>query len=266
VVVLQLAWISVYLTNKPAKIVQKEPYSGPPIVTVIDPPSPSPTVVLGATSTTSSTQPAHPTPAKVTMATLGVPAVQPVGGASNLACTKSVDCTEANDGCGLGGCAQDVRIIGELPPIAIKPPIIPTPPPTLLHGGYPDDLAQMAAGTIKDTWGFDNRSPASYVAFRIHNDYLAGKDIRDMVAWGIQGVGELSAWPANAFLAGIIVNNIPEVGAIALINDPAGLRATYVEGVVTIASTQEVYISQYDVAGNYSEGWQAASGLSYFHF
>jgi peptidoglycan hydrolase CwlO-like protein len=134
------------------------------------------------------------------------------------------------------------------------------------HGGYPDAWNNAAQDSMLDPWGMYNRECVSFTAFKVHEDYLAGKDDRDMPYWG--GAGNANQWDDNARASGIPVDSNPTPGSIAISNAGTWGHAMYVEAVGTINGQQAIYVQQYnaDFQGTYSEGWRYTTGLVFIHF
>ncbi len=134
------------------------------------------------------------------------------------------------------------------------------------HGGYPVTWNNSPQDSLIDSWGMFNRECVSYTAFKVHQDYLAGKDKHDMPYWG--GIGDARNWPANARSAGIPVDTNPTPGSIAISAAGTWGHSMYVEAVGTQNGRQAVYVSQYnaDFSGHYSEGWRYTNGLYFIHF
>ncbi len=130
------------------------------------------------------------------------------------------------------------------------------------NGGYPNVWANASQDSLIDSWGMYNRECVSYTAFRVHQDYLSGKDSRDMPYWG--GVGNANQWDGDARAAGIPVDTNPTPGSIAISNAGAYGHAMYVEAV----KGNEIYVQQYNqqLNGQYSEGWRYTTGLVFLHF
>lgn len=130
------------------------------------------------------------------------------------------------------------------------------------NGGYPSAWANAPQDSMIDNWGMYNRECVSYTAYRVHQDYLAGKDSRDMPWWG--GSGNANQWDDNARAAGIPVDSNPTPGSIAISNAGAFGHAMYVEAV----NGNEIYVQQYNqqLTGQYSEGWRYTTGLVFIHF
>ncbi len=133
-------------------------------------------------------------------------------------------------------------------------------------GGYPGKWCNIGQDTVIDSWGMYNRECVSYTAFKVHMDFLAGRNSRDMPYWG--GVGNANQWDDNARSAGIPVDNNPTAGSIAISNAGYYGHAMYVEQVGTVNGQQAVYVSQYNanLNGQYSEGWRYTTGLVFLHF
>lgn len=134
------------------------------------------------------------------------------------------------------------------------------------HGGYPDAWNNAPQDSILDSWGMFNRECVSYTAFKVHQDYLAGRDSHDMPYWG--GVGDAKDWPGNARAAGIPVDSNPAVGSIAISTAGTWGHSMYVEKVGSMNGQSAIYVSQYntDFTGHYSEGWRYTTGLVFIHF
>lgn len=130
------------------------------------------------------------------------------------------------------------------------------------NGGYPSVWANAPQDSMVDSWGMYNRECVSYTAFMVHQDYLAGKNNRDMPWWG--GIGNANQWDDNAIAAGIPVDSNPTPGSIAVSNAGYYGHVMYVEAV----NGNQIYIRQYNaqLTGQYSEGWRYASGLVFIHF
>lgn len=133
-------------------------------------------------------------------------------------------------------------------------------------GGYPDKWCKIPLDSAIDSWGMYNRESVSYTAYRVHADFLAGRNSRDMPYWG--GVGNANQWDDNARRLSIPVDTNPQPGAIAISN--AGLygHAMYVERVDSLNGQPVVLVSQYNIGwdGNYSEAWRPIGGLVFIHF
>lgn len=133
-------------------------------------------------------------------------------------------------------------------------------------GGYPAKWCQISQDSTIDSWGMYNRECVSYTAFKVHLDFLAGRDSHDMPYWG--GAGNANQWDEDARAAGIPVDSNPTPGSIAISNAGAYGHAMYVEQVGTVNGQQAVYVSQYNASlnGMYSEGWRYTTGLVFLHF
>lgn len=141
-------------------------------------------------------------------------------------------------------------------------------------GGYPGSAAgpwgnwgcNYPLDNTIDNWGMYNRECVSYTAFKVHQDYLNGRNSRDMPYWG--GVGNANQWDDNARAAGIPVDTNPTPGSIAVSNYGYYGHVMYVEQVGTINGQQAIYISQYNAGwdGRYSEGWKYTTDLVFIHF
>lgn len=130
------------------------------------------------------------------------------------------------------------------------------------NGGYPNAWANAPQDSLIDSWGMYNRECVSYTAFKVHQDYLAGKNTRDMPWWG--GIGNANQWDDNARAMGIPVDNNPTPGSIAVSNSGFYGHVMYVEAV----NGNQIYIQQYNqqLNGQYSEGWRYTTGLVFIHF
>lgn len=130
------------------------------------------------------------------------------------------------------------------------------------NGGYPSAWANAPQDSLIDSWGMYNRECVSYTAFKVHQDFLAGKNNRDMPWWG--GVGNANQWDDNARAAGIPVDGNPTPGSIAISNAGFYGHAMYVAAV----NGNQIYVQQYNASlnGTYSEGWRYATGLVFIHF
>jgi peptidoglycan hydrolase CwlO-like protein len=100
------------------------------------------------------------------------------------------------------------------------------------RGGYPLVWYNAPQDSIIDSWGMYNRECVSYTAFKVHQDYIAGKNNRDMPFWG--GVGNANQWDDDARAAGIPVDYNPTSGSIAISNAGFYGHAMYVEAVGTV--------------------------------
>lgn len=134
------------------------------------------------------------------------------------------------------------------------------------HGGYPSEWHNAPQDSLIDYWGMYNRECVSYTAFKVHQDFMLGKNSRDMPYWG--GIGNANQWDDNARAYGIPVDSNPTPGSIAVSNAGAYGHTMYVEQVSTINGQPAIYISQYNGNwdGQYSEGWRYTTGLVFIHF
>jgi septal ring factor EnvC (AmiA/AmiB activator) len=71
------------------------------------------------------------------------------------------------------------------------------------NGGYPDVWANAGQDTLIDSWGMYNRECVSYTAFRVHQDFLAGRDSHDMPYWGGDLRPAVQRRPRRALLRGL---------------------------------------------------------------
>ena len=130
------------------------------------------------------------------------------------------------------------------------------------NGGYPNYWANAAQDSLIDSWGMYNRECVSYTAYKVHEDYLAGRNSRDMPYWG--GIGNANQCDDNARASGIPVDTNPTPGSIAISNSGFYGHAMYVSAV----NGNQIYIQQYNASlnGTYSEGWRYTTGLVFLHF
>lgn len=130
------------------------------------------------------------------------------------------------------------------------------------NGGYPSVWANAPQDSMVDSWGMYNRECVSYTAFMVHQDYLSGRNSRDMPWWG--GIGNANQWDDNARAYGIPVDSNPTSGSIAISNAGFYGHAMYVEAV----NGNQIYVRQYNAQlnGQYSEGWRYTTGLVFIHF
>ncbi len=131
-------------------------------------------------------------------------------------------------------------------------------------GGYPGVWCQIDQDSVIDSWGMYNRECVSYTAFKVHQDYLAGSNSRDMPYWG--GVGNANQWDDNARAAGIPVDTTPTPGAIAVSNSGFYGHVMYVESVNGDGTFN---LSQYNASldGRYSTRSGVSVGsLVFIHF
>lgn len=131
-------------------------------------------------------------------------------------------------------------------------------------GGYPAMWCEIPQDSVLDYWGMYNRECVSYTAFKVHQDYLMGRNSRDMPYWG--GIGNANQWDDNARASGIPVDTHPTVGSIAVSNSGFYGHVMYVESV---NGDGTINISQYNAFfdGRYSERYGVSpSGLVFIHF
>ena len=135
-------------------------------------------------------------------------------------------------------------------------------------GRYGNWGCNYALDNTLDNWGMYNRQCVSYTAFKVHADFLAGDNVRDMPEWGFQARGNANQWDDNARGAGIPVNGNPERGAIAVSNDGTYGHVMYVESVSVMNGRQAIYVSDYNQQwdGRYREYWRYTTGLVFIHF
>ena len=133
-------------------------------------------------------------------------------------------------------------------------------------GGYPAKWCKIPQDSVVDSWGMNNRECVSYTAFKVHLDFLGGRNNRDMPYWG--GIGNANQWDDNARNMGIPVDGNPTPGSIAVSNAGYYGHVMYVEQVGVVNGQQAIYISQYNANwdGRYSEGWRYTTGLVFIHF
>lgn len=130
------------------------------------------------------------------------------------------------------------------------------------NGGYPSAWANAPQDSLIDSWGMYNRECVSYTAFKVHQDYLSGRDSHDMPWWG--GIGNANQWDDNAIASGIPTDSNPTPGSIAISNAGFYGHAMYVQAV----NGNQIYVQQYNAQlnGTYSEGWRYTTGLVFIHF
>lgn len=131
-------------------------------------------------------------------------------------------------------------------------------------GGYPAMWCEIPQDSVIDAWGMYNRECVSYTAFKVHQDYISGRNARDMPYWG--GVGNANQWDEDARNYGIPVDNTPTPGAIAVSNAGAFGHVMYVESVNGDGSFN---LSQYNASldGRYStRSHVSPAGLVFIHF
>ena len=131
-------------------------------------------------------------------------------------------------------------------------------------GGYPGWLCNASQDSIIDPWGMYNRECVSYTAYKVHADYLAGRNGRDMPYWG--GRGNANQWDDNARSMGLRVDRSPEPGAIAVSNSGYYGHVMYVESVNDDGTFN---ISQYNASwdGRYStRNGVSVGSLVFIHF
>lgn len=131
-------------------------------------------------------------------------------------------------------------------------------------GGYPAMWCEIPQDSVIDAWGMYNRECVSYTAFKVHQDYLAGRNSRDMPYWG--GIGNANQWDDNAYAYGIPVDNNPTPGAIAVSNSGFYGHVMYVESVNGDGTFN---LSQYNASldGRYSTRSNVSrAGLVFIHF
>lgn len=131
-------------------------------------------------------------------------------------------------------------------------------------GGYPGIWCNVPQDSVLDSWGMYNRECVSYTAFKVHQDFLLGKNSRDMPYWG--GIGNANQWDDNARAAGIPTGSTPRPGAIAISNSGFYGHTMYVESV---NSDGTFNLSQYNAAldGRYStRNGVSPAGLVFIYF
>lgn len=133
-------------------------------------------------------------------------------------------------------------------------------------GGYPGKWCEIPMDAVIDNWGMYNRQCVSYTAFKVQQDFLAGRNGRPMPYWG--GVGNANQWDDNARASGIPVDSNPTPGSIAISNAGTYGHSMYVEQVGTMNGQPAVYVSDYNQQwdGRYREYWRYTTGLVFIHF
>lgn len=119
-----------------------------------------------------------------------------------------------------------------------------------------------------DNWGMFNRQCVSYTAFKVHADFLAGRNNNDMPKWGMYMSANAKDWDDNARNSGIPVDYNPTPGAIAVSNDGTYGHVMYVESVGTMNGQSAIFVSDYNQQwdGRYREYWRYTTGLVFVHF
>lgn len=133
-------------------------------------------------------------------------------------------------------------------------------------GGYPGKWCEIPLDSVIDNWGMYNRECVSYTAFKVQQDYLAGRNSRPMPYWG--GYGNANQWDDNARAAGIPVDRNPTPGSIAISNTGTYGHSMYVEQVGTMNGQMAIYVSDYNQQwdGRYREYWRYVGDLVFLHF
>lgn len=131
-------------------------------------------------------------------------------------------------------------------------------------GGYPAIWCNAPMDSLIDSWGMYNRECVSYTAFKVHQDFLLGKNDRDMPYWG--GIGNANQWDDNARNAGIPTGSTPRAGAIAISNAGFYGHAMYVEsvnadGTFNLSQYNASWDGRYSTRNNVSPG-----GLVFIYF
>lgn len=133
-------------------------------------------------------------------------------------------------------------------------------------GGYPAKWCEIGIDAVIDSWGMFNRQCVSYTAFKVQQDFLAGRNSRPMPYWG--GSGNANQWDDNARASGIPVDSNPTPGSIAISNAGTYGHSMYVEQVGTMNGQPAIYVSDYNQQwdGRYREYWRYTTGLVFLHF
>lgn len=160
-----------------------------------------------------------------------------------------------------GGPVNEIKDLGQLidGPIKLKPTCVAT---------YPTRLASAPLSTITDSWGMPNRESVSYAAYRVHQNFICGKNKHDMPTdWNVLKLGAAIYWPQHAIDSELKVDTVATSGAIRIdaMIKPSGF-AMYVEQVNADGS---VMVSDYDrvSTGLYSvQTLRASSSAIYIHF
>lgn len=125
---------------------------------------------------------------------------------------------------------------------------------------YPSIWKDTPKETLVDSWGYQNRTCASYVAYKVWKTY--GVSVAN---WG-----DGASWLSVARINGYTVDNVPSKNAVIVYLWPP----THVQWIERINKDGTVHISQYDATnGKYSEQDFDASdttlfpnGLNFIHF
>jgi surface antigen len=127
---------------------------------------------------------------------------------------------------------------------------------SLINGGYPQYWADGPLDALVDSWGFYNRESVSYAAWKVyvfHGRSLAG--------WG-----NANQWPAAARAAGLLVDNKPRAGDVAIREVGYYGHVMYVEsvnndGTINVSQYNADWNGTFSYANNISTG-----GLTFVHF
>jgi peptidoglycan hydrolase CwlO-like protein len=126
------------------------------------------------------------------------------------------------------------------------------------------------ASCYPDPWGMCKRQCVSYTAWKVNEDYWAGKARFPMPHWG--GIGNAYEWPRNARNAGIPTGSVPKKGAIAINPYVACTGGGFCYGhsmyVEAVLPNGNIWVSQYNAqaTGVYSEAEVNPNGLTFIYF
>lgn len=130
-------------------------------------------------------------------------------------------------------------------------------------GGYPSSYCNAAQDSLVDQWSLYNRECVSFAAWAAYYKY-------DKYVTSFAGRGNAYQWPSTASnLMGAVVDQVPEVGAVAILPATGGLAPIGHAMVVdAILDDGWVNVSQYNFGGTgeYSTMDIHSSGVNFVHF
>lgn len=119
----------------------------------------------------------------------------------------------------------------------VTPPAIAAPQPSI---DYPAIWRDSPKNTLVDSWGYQNRTCASYVAYKIWKTYHVN----------VSNWGDGTSWLYNARLRGLTVDEMPSKNSVIVYLWPP----THAQWIDRLNKDGTVHISQYDgTTGKYSE-------------
>ena len=130
-------------------------------------------------------------------------------------------------------------------------------------GGYPSEYCNRGQDTTVDQWSLYNRECVSWAAWAAYYKY-------DKYVTSFSGRGNAYQWPSTASsLMGATVDQVPEIGAVAILPATGGL-APIGHAMVVEAELDDgwVHVSQYNFGGTgeYSTMDIHPSGVNFVHF